>query len=83
MAQPSKLPTLDLHGFKTDEVFDAIEAFLKRTQAAKRLRIMPGKGSGKIRSKVEEYLKLAGYDWAFEKLSNGGKNTGVMIVFKE
>ncbi|HMN69081.1 MAG TPA: Smr/MutS family protein [Bdellovibrionales bacterium] len=76
-------PTLDLHGFKTDDVFDAIEAFLARHRNAKQVRIMPGKGSGKVKAKAAEYLGLAGYPWKPEKLSNGQLNEGVMIVFME
>lgn len=78
-----KLPTLDLHGFTTDEVFNAIEAFFKRTHHVSRVRIMPGKGSGKVQRKVEEYLRLGNYHWEFERLPNGGTNQGVMVVFKE
>lgn len=76
-------PTLDLHGFKTDEVFDAVEAFLAKHQSAKQVRIMPGKGTGAVKAKVEEYLKLARYPWRPERLDNGKVNDGVMVVFME
>lgn len=76
-------PTLDLHGYKTDEVFDAVEAFLAKHTSAKQVRIMPGKGSGKVKAKVAEYLKLAHYHWSHERLSNGQLNEGVMIVYME
>ena len=78
-----KAPTLDLHGFKTDEVFDAVEAFLAKHSNSKQVRIMPGKGTGKVKAKVEEYLKLARYPWSPERLPNGQSNDGVMIVYVE
>lgn len=79
----SKSPTLDLHGYKTDEVFDAVEVFLRKNERQKQVRIMPGKGTGKVRAVVEEYLKLARYHWSFERLDNGKPNEGVMIVYME
>lgn len=76
-------PTLDLHGFKTDEVWDAVEAFLSKYSDRKQLRIMPGKGKGKVQAMVADYLKKAHYPWAFEKMPNGKLNEGVMVVFME
>jgi len=80
-----KLPTLDLHGFLTDEVFDAVEAFLAREsdRGSVKVRIMPGKGSGKVKAVVLDYLKKARYPWEFEKLPNGQRNEGVIIVFMD
>lgn len=78
-----KAPTLDLHGFTTDDVFDAVENFLAKHSNAKQVRIMPGKGTGKVKAKVIEYLKLANYPWKPERLDNGQVNEGVMIVFME
>lgn len=75
-------PTLDLHGYKTDDVFDAVEAFLARHEQAKQVRIMPGKGEGKVRAKVEEYLRLARYHWNFERI-DGRVNEGVLVVYME
>ncbi|NJM10371.1 MAG: Smr/MutS family protein [Bdellovibrionaceae bacterium] len=48
--------------------------------SAKQVRIMPGKGTGKVKAKVIEYLRLAHYSWNPERLSNGKPNEGVMIV---
>ncbi len=76
-----KPPTLDLHGYRADEVFDAVEKFLTRHSSAPRVRIMPGKGTGKVKAQVEQYLKLANYPWQFERLENGQVNEGVMVVF--
>lgn len=77
-----KNPTLDLHGFKTDDVFDAVEKFLDRNKNQKQVRIMPGKGGGFVKAKVEEYLRLAGYPWNFERI-DGRVNEGVMVVYME
>lgn len=73
-----KLPTLDLHGFKVDDVDDAIDKFIMRhnQQGSPRIRIMPGKGSGKVKEQVIKYLKLANYPWKYEP-----KNEGVLVVF--
>lgn len=74
---------LDLHGFKTDEVEDAIDKFLMRVANSnlKRARIMTGKGTGAVRAVAIKYLKLAGYHWAYEKLSNGKNNEGCLVIF--
>jgi dsDNA-specific endonuclease/ATPase MutS2 len=76
---------LDLHGYKSDVVEDAVDRFLvqlSQTQL-KRARIMTGKGTGKVQSIVIRYLKLAGYHWSFEKLSNGKNNEGCLVIFLE
>jgi dsDNA-specific endonuclease/ATPase MutS2 len=83
MKTPKKQPTLDLHGFKTDEVFDAVEVFLRKHEKEHSVRIMPGKGTGKVKSVVIDYLSKANYPWAYEKLPNGTTNDGVMIVFMQ
>ena len=76
---------LDLHGFKSDEVEDAIDRFLDKVSSSslKRARIMTGKGSGVVKSIAIKYLKLAGYQWAYEKLSNGKNNEGCLVIFLE
>ena len=83
MKPVKKSPTLDLHGYKTEDVFDAVEAFLGKHTGSPQVRIMPGKGTGKVKGQVIEYLKLARYPWAFERLGNGQSNEGVMIVYME
>jgi DNA mismatch repair protein MutS2 len=80
---PSRAPTLDLHGFKVDEVFDAVEAFLTKHTDARQVRIMHGKGTGAVKAKVLEYLKLARYPSRPERMDNGQVNDGVLIVFME
>ncbi|KHD87144.1 MAG: hypothetical protein OM95_16080 [Bdellovibrio sp. ArHS] len=74
---------LDLHGFKSDEVEAALDAFLMKMSHAnlKRARIMTGKGSGVVKSIVIKYLKLAGYPWEYERLSNGKQNEGCLVIF--
>jgi DNA-nicking Smr family endonuclease len=74
---------LDLHGYKTDQVEAAIDRFLMQLSDSqlKRARIMTGKGTGAVQSLTIKYLKMAGYHWAYEKLSNGKNNEGCLIVF--
>ena len=47
------------------------------------VRIMSGKGTGKVKSVVIDYLAKANYPWAYEKLPNGQTNDGVLIVFMQ
>ena len=74
---------LDLHGFKGDDVIDAVDGFIMRAndQNLKQARIMTGKGSGVVKKIVIDYLKQARYPWKYEKLSNGKDNEGVLVVF--
>ncbi len=83
MKPSQKAPTLDLHGFKTDEVYDAIEEFFRKNSSKKTVHIMPGKGSGKVKAEVIQYLKLAKYPWSYLRMSNGQNNEGVLIVHME
>jgi dsDNA-specific endonuclease/ATPase MutS2 len=57
------LPTLDLHGYVVDDVFDALDRFLRTAEERGHpwVRIITGKGTGKVRAKTLEYLKLAHY----------------------
>lgn len=75
------VPTLDLHGYRVEDVFDAVEKFLARHADKDRVRIMPGKGSGKVQAEVARYLKLGNYPWSFERSGAAGTaNSGVMLV---
>lgn len=76
---------LDLHGFKSDEVEAAVDKFLMKLSGSgmKRARIMTGKGSGVVKNITVKYLKLAGYHWSYEKLSNGKDNEGCLVIFLE
>ena len=57
------LPVIDLHGFRVDDVYDALDKFLRKSEAsgAIKVRIITGKGTGKVREKAFEYLKAANY----------------------
>jgi len=59
----SQIPSLDLHGAVVDEVFDLIDRFLRREEAngADRVRIIHGKGTGKVKEKSLEYCRLSGH----------------------
>ena len=73
-------PTLDLHGKTVDQVFDLVDKFITKNQNKARIKIMPGKGSGKIKAELTRYLKLGGYPWEYETLANGSRNTGCLII---
>ena len=74
---------LDLHGFKSDQVEDAIDRFLMALSKSslKKARIMTGKGTGTVKALAIKYLKMAGYNWSYEKLSNGKNNEGCLVIF--
>lgn len=78
-----QLPTIDLHGYTTDQVPDTVDRFLTQSmrKGASRVRIMTGKGSGKIKQAVIHYLKLGGFPFEEERLENGRRNEGVLVVF--
>jgi DNA-nicking Smr family endonuclease len=83
--KPKTLPTLDLHGFKKDEVFDALDAFIVRAQnqSKPRVRVMTGKGKGIVAAEAKRYLKSGGYPFVSEKMENGKNNDGVLVVILE
>ena len=86
MAKPTKvqsLPQLDLHGFTTAEVPDAVDRFITSStrKGHQRVSIMTGKGAGLVRKAVVEYLKLGGFPYEVQRMSNGEKNEGVLTVF--
>ncbi len=76
-------PTLDLHGYAADDVYDAVERFVSQhmSRTTNRVRLMSGKGSGKVKAEVLRYLKDGGFPWKYEVLENGKTNEGVMVVF--
>lgn len=76
------MPMLDLHGDKLFDIETKVDRFIVNSQdrGFSQVRIMTGKGSGKIRSAVQAYLKLGGYPFKFEKMSNNQHNEGVLIV---
>ena len=78
-----KEPLLDLHGYKTTDVPDAVDRFLVKSMraGAKRARIMTGKGTGQVKKTVTDYLNLGGYPFEQERMPGGGRNEGVLVVF--
>ena len=74
-----KIPTLDLHGCTTDEVFNLLDPFITKHSQHPELRIIVGKGRGLVKNKTIKYLKGAHYPWRYEKV-RGIENTGALIV---
>ena len=70
------LPSLDLHGFRVDDVPDAVDRFLVKetTRGSEQVRIIHGRGTGAVKKKTIEWLKLGGYHHRSE-------NEGALIVF--
>lgn len=77
------IPTLDLHGYKVDQVYDAVDKFIMKHQNKSRLRIMPGKGTGVVRKELISYLKQGQFPWEYELMDNGSRNTGSVIVIMD
>ncbi len=71
-----KIKTLDLHGFKQDEVFSAVDCFIMKNQQQSKLRIISGRGEGIVKKKVIDYLKQANYPFNLE-------NEGSFLVFMD
>lgn len=74
--------SLDLHGYKTEDVEAVLDRFLVQLSSSslKRARILTGKGTGAVKAVVIRYLKLAGYNWIYEKQSNGKPNEGCLVI---
>lgn len=77
-SQAGVLPTLDLHGYTTDAVQDAVDRFLVKSQQAGhgRVRLITGIGTGAVRKVALEWLKLGGFPFSKE-------NEGSFIIFLE
>lgn len=77
-ATKAQMPTLDLHGFTTDAVADAVDRFLVKSQRANhaRVRLITGKGTGAVRKVALDWLKLGGFPYSPE-------NEGSFIIFLE
>jgi dsDNA-specific endonuclease/ATPase MutS2 len=77
------VPTLDLHGVVVDDVFDLMDRFLRREEEAgtDRVRILHGRGTGKIREKALEYCRLAGRDPEEDKLDSPWGNPGSFLLY--
>jgi DNA-nicking Smr family endonuclease len=74
-----KIPTLDLHGCTTDEIFNLLDPFIMKYKNYSELRIIVGKGKGLVKRKTIKYLKGAHYPWRYERV-HGIENTGALIV---
>ena len=75
---PPLVPTLDLHGFTTDAVADAVDRFLMKSQRAghRKIRLITGKGTGAVRKTALDWLKLGGFPYSAE-------NEGSFVIFLE
>jgi dsDNA-specific endonuclease/ATPase MutS2 len=80
--QNQSLPLLDLHGYRVEDVWDALDRSIRKAQNQGHgsIRVMTGKGTGKVREAVISALKMGGFHYRSEVLSNGSKNEGVLIV---
>ncbi len=77
------MKSLDLHGCTVEDVDDRVDRFLTNNSKENRVRIVTGKGTGKVKAAVIRYLKLGRYPWIHEKLGNGKDNEGVLVVILE
>lgn len=78
----STYPTLDLHGVTVDEVFDLLDRFLRKAEGkVTAVRIIHGKGTGKVKEKALEYCRLTGYSPKADKGENGQANPGSFLLF--
>jgi dsDNA-specific endonuclease/ATPase MutS2 len=77
------VPTLDLHGVRVDEVFDLMDRFLRREEERETalVRILHGKGSGKVKEKALEYCRLSGHSPRPDKGSGGAENPGSFLLY--
>jgi dsDNA-specific endonuclease/ATPase MutS2 len=82
-ALSGSLPTLDLHGKKTDEVFDLMDAFLRREErkGASGVRILHGIGTGKVKEKALEYCRLSGHEPKPDRDQAGRQNPGAFLLY--
>ena len=79
--KPAKTPILDLHAYKEDDVYDAVDRFLLKHQSSKLVHIMTGKGKGIVKKKVTQYLKQAGYPAKPLRMDGGKVNEGVLVIY--
>jgi dsDNA-specific endonuclease/ATPase MutS2 len=77
------IPSLDLHGAKTDEVFDRVDRFLRREEGRGTacVRIIHGIGTGKVREKTLEYCRMTGHVPKPDLAVNGAKNPGSFLLY--
>jgi dsDNA-specific endonuclease/ATPase MutS2 len=77
------IPTLDLHGVVVDDVFDLMDRFLRREEAngTDRVRILHGRGTGKVKEKALEYCRLAGHSPEEDKGDSQWGNPGSFLLY--
>jgi dsDNA-specific endonuclease/ATPase MutS2 len=82
MAKAMNLPSLDLHGAKTDEVFDRLDKFLRKEEGkgTRCVRIIHGIGTGKVKDKALEYCKLTRHQPKPDE-SSGKSNPGSFLLY--
>lgn len=78
-----QIPTLDLHGARVDEVFDLMDRFLRREEEKDSgcVRILHGRGTGKVREKALEYCKLSGHTPVEDKADSQWGNPGSFLLY--
>lgn len=82
MAKPRSYPTLDLHGVTVDQVFDLLDRFLRKQEGSSpAVRIIHGRGTGKVKEKAYEYCRIAGHSPKPDKGENGQANPGSFLLF--
>ena len=74
-----KRPTLDLHGYKAEEVAPILDRFIRQQRQVGEALIIVGRGRGIVRQKAIEWLKGAHYPYRYEK-TRGVENSGALIV---
>lgn len=79
----ANLPSLDLHGAKTDEVFDRLDRFLRREEGRRVacVRIIHGIGTGKVKEKALEYCRMTGHQPKPDRGANGANNPGSFLLY--
>lgn len=77
------IPTLDLHGVVVDDVFDLMDRFLRREEerGSDCVRILHGRGTGKVREKALEYCRLAGHSPEEDKAESHWGNPGSFLLY--
>ena len=82
MGKEKSYPTLDLHGVTVDQVFDLMDRFLRKQEGkTPAVRIIHGRGTGKVREKAYQYCRLAGYAPKPDRSENGQANPGSFLLF--
>lgn len=82
MGKPPSYPALDLHGVTVDEVFDLLDRFLRKHEGkSPAVRIIHGRGTGKVKEKALEYCRMAGHAPKPDKGESGQANPGSFLLF--